>query len=300
MYLEDFRKNEFNKCAVIIPSTPPTVINMKYDIHCAHAYKFTVSCLRDLELSADSLNNGLDVVPAISMWYLSVSSFLETIFKILSLRIGGYVFQCDMTIEDKYFKVLNMLSVDDLDLQKKIYEKLSDFSLIYKNLHMDSDEGSELFFKTANFSSNTSFLNQVDVLQSMLICVEVFENFRFIFEGVDLMPNVGIVAKGGNPVFEKLSILQKNVIKPIVKDIFSKHKIETKLKFNESFKQLSICKIFQSGEILVMSKNIEDEKYKYRLNSLKTDIISYYHSNQMRKYQGREEFFSRNYQIKMQ
>ncbi|KFF05791.1 hypothetical protein [Flavobacterium reichenbachii] len=300
MYLEDFRNNEFDRCAILIPSIPHSIINLKYDIYSSHAYKFTVTSLRDLELSVNGLNNGIDAVPALNMWYLSVNSFLETILKILSLKTGITDNYSDMTIEVKYRRILNMLLLENSILEDKLYDKLSDFTLIHKNLHMDLNDKNKLLFKTANFSPKPFFINQIDVIQSMMIAVEIFQNFRFIFEGLDLMPNIPILTQTEKCVFEKLSVLQSNVIVPIINDILSKHKIKTKLIYQEKFKQFPTTSLFENKQILIISKNVEDEKYKWKLNSLQTDVVSYYHFNLMKKYNGREENFYRNYQAQNQ
>ncbi|MEN2488448.1 hypothetical protein AAYQ05_11675 [Flavobacterium sp. B11] len=300
MYLEDFRDNEFDRCAILIPSIPHSIINLKYDIYSTHAYKFTVMCLSDLELSVNSLNNGIDTVPALNMWYLSVNSFMGTILKILSLKTGITDNYSDMTIEAKYCRILDILLLENSTLEKKLYDKLSDFTLIHNNLHMDLNDKNKLLFKTANFSSKPFFVNQIDVIQSMMIAVEIFQNFRFIFEGLDLMPNIAILTQTEKCVFEKLSVLQSNVIVPIINDILSKHRIKTKLIYHEKFKQFPTTSLFENKQILMISKNVEDEKYKWKLNSLQTDLISYYHSNLMKKYKGREEYFHRNYQARNQ
>lgn len=296
MLLEDFRDNNFGRSALSLNTSPQIIINLKYDMYAIDAYNFTSTCLRDLEISRENLNNGTDAVSAITMWYLSLNSFIDSLLKVFLLRSGIMIESNSLpSLADRYLFIINILSHEVLDSEKNILEKLSDISLFYQNLHLDLKDESKLVFKTANFSSNPFFINQIDVFQCMMIALEVFERLRFVIKGIDMMPNITVQTASGKVVFEKLSVLHKNAMVPIFTDILSKHKLETKLKYFEKFIQLPVSNIFEENHVVFVSKIEEDEKYKWKLNSSNTEIFLQHYSNFVKKYEGREEQFCRNY-----
>jgi len=297
MYLEDFRNNDLGMAALLLSTEPPLKIHLNYSNYAVFGYDFTSKCLSELENSNDGLNNSLYCFPAICMWHLSIESFIGTLLKILCLRSGmDYQQALALPLHSRYRTVLDILSIPaEKPDEKELVDKLEDFNNLHTNISLDFFDDEKLIYKKANFASFPFFLNQADVLQGMLIVLEVFEKFRFIICGVDLMPNISLLTENNHIVFDKLGTLYTNVISPSVKDILSKHGIKIKLNFTEKFTNLEVSPLFQTRQVLPIFKAQEDEEYKVDLSKSKTDIISGFHKIFLKKFTGQEHKFGRNF-----
>lgn len=290
MYLEDFRNNNLNMQALALSTEPPLLIHFHFNDHAIHAYSFTAQCILELEDSKESINNGISCYPAISMWYLALSSFVGTFLKVICLKKGiDYQQLFLLPLADQYKAILQFLEIDiELQNEKILLEKIQDYEKLYYNLRYDFFENEALNYKQANFSKLPTFVNQVDVFQSLLISLEVFECLRFVIAGLDLMPNISLIGKNKQIIYEKLGVLRDKVLSPGLKDILSKYKIKTKLELSAKFHHYPVSKLFEINQILAIFKYQEDEKYKISLSS-STNILSNFHTNLMRKFEGCED-----------
>lgn len=293
--LEFFRDNDYDEIVFLLATSPPTMLQINYDLLAIHAYRFTTRCLRELEHSQQSINNGLDQLPAISMWYQSIDSFLNSLLHVSCLRSGmdfEQLSQCSLAA--KYEHLLSLVGIVKTEQEQEMREILADFSLFETATRRSFMNGFGNNYNRAKFSTNPMKLNQADVLQSMLIAVRIFESFRFIIAGLDLMPQISIQVSD-KILFDRLDLLLHSIIVPSVKDILSKQKLSLSLDLETSVKSYPAGTLFKEKEILVIGKVVEDDQYK-RPGGLKvTNIIGHFFGEYAKKFDGNEDRFKRNY-----
>jgi hypothetical protein len=298
-YLEDHRGDDLNKFALALHTDPPFFNFTAYNDYCITAYRYTIQTLADLENSEGTLNYGLQNIPAITMWYLSLNSFLNVVLKCACIKAQyNYLQAFSLGLGDRYLLLLKLLDITvEKTEQDQLSGKLRDFEMFFKSISYDVFEQDKKTFQHANFSSLPNFTNQTDVLQACLVGYEVFEGFRFVFTGLDLMPYISIMVDG-KMVFDRLSVLVQKVLFPAVKDILSKHKLKTWLNLSPKFKHYPISAVFAQKQVLAISKYQSHEKYKSYVNPAKTKIITSFHDMLIKKYKGKEDQYKMNFLTK--
>jgi len=293
--LENFRENDFGQIAFLLATSPPTTLQINFDLFVVHAYRFTTKNLRDLENSQGGINNGLQNLPAVEMWYQSIHSFLNVLIQLFCMKKGIVVDQViHQAIENKYKYLLTLISVEYAEAEKTLGERLTDLTQFEYGLKIPLLSGDVLRYRKANFSARPTMLNQTDILQCMLIALEVFQRFRFIIAGLDLMPSVSLMVNN-HIVFDKLDTLFRSVINPGFKDILSKQKLTVDLDLNEEFINYPVSDIFNERDVLIICKMVEDEKFKQEVIAVETDIMGFLFNQFSKKFEGYESKSGRNY-----
>jgi hypothetical protein len=293
--LEGFRNNDYGETAFILATTPPMSVSFNYDTLSAHAYRFTSRCLQELENSGSSLDNGYDCLPAITMWYGSLDSFLNSVLQLFCLKNGeNFEVLSLYTLNNKYEYLLSAMSLSLSDNEKLMSDKLEDLVRLEKWVRRDFVNGASATFKTANFSNRPMALNQVDILQCMLIAIEIFQNFRFVIAGLDLMPNIPMKVSE-QTFYDKLDMLFRSVMLPSFKDILSKQRLTVELDLKADFSNIPVSSVFLEKEILIACKVIEDNQYKRLFEGIQTNIQGGFFNQFVKKIEGQEDHFRRNY-----
>ena len=85
-HLEDFRLNQFFETYLMVMSLPDHPrFEMTYNTYSIHGFYNTTDDLNDLENSKNYINNGRKVLPCISLWFLALESFVNSLCKVASL-----------------------------------------------------------------------------------------------------------------------------------------------------------------------------------------------------------------------
>jgi hypothetical protein len=149
---------------------------------------------------------------------------------------------------------------------------VNEFRQFRNELFHDRNVGDEISFKRTNFSSIPVFSSQVDTFQAAIVTIEIMILFRYSIKGLDLMPNISI---GNSKVlhFDKLDTLFEKYLKPFFEKVLSKLNLTTKLSLDiSSFKSLPPNEKVYQGEIAVIGRIEQEDKFKYQLNTTTTSI----------------------------
>ena len=147
-------------------------------------------------------------MPCISLWFLALESFVNSLCKVASLiKDDNFKEIAKQDLSSRLTYAIISLNYNEIEIKKSgIYNRINEFKTFRNELFHDRNIGSEVVLKKTNFSTNPILSNQVDVFQSLIIYLEVALLFRFSIPGLDLMPNISI---GNSSVFhfDKLDIL---------------------------------------------------------------------------------------------
>lgn len=274
-YIEDFRLNEYLLVyfALLSDSKSPK-IELTFNNYALHGFYSTSEDINDLENGKTFINNGRKSLLSISLWYLSLESYINSICKITSL-VNGTESEpiINMDISSRLNYLLKTLGYDELSIKKSgIYNRVNEFRQFRNEIFHDRNIGDEIKFKKANFSTIPTQSNQVDIFQSMKIFIEVATLFRYSIPGLDLMPNISI---GNANVlhFEKLDVLYLKYLKPYFENTLKKLNLKTKLDLEiHNFNSLSPSNLFNVGEIVIITRIEQEEKFSMPLEIVKTNI----------------------------
>jgi len=291
VYLEEYRNNDLEKRALSLSTKPVIFIYTNYNENAVSAYIETGRNITELETSVDSINNGSNCSPAISGWYLSLASFLNTLLKVLCIKTQrDYTKIRSLSLAHQYLLILEISEVEvEVSHDQELCQKLEDFELLYHNLPYTLFDNEAINYKKANFSKLPINANQIDVFQSLLIALEVFEKLRFIISGLDLMPNISIITYGKNVVYEKLSVLRDKVLTPAFKDILIKYKLKTQLNISAKYPNYQVSSLFQIHQVYALSKYQEHDQYKLKTSPTATNILQSFYNVFMKKFIGQED-----------
>ncbi len=293
--LESFRENAYGQVCFILGTRPPITLPFNYDLLAIHAYRLTTRCLRDLEQSQQSINNGLEQLPAISMWFQSVHAFLNSLLQVACLKTANDFEQLHQyPLELKFNHLFSLFAIDKTGTEESLAELLADFSLFERSIKRSFMIGHVNSYHRAKFSVNPMLANQADVLQCMLISIQVFQSFRFTITGLDLMPQISLQISD-KLLFDRLDLLFRSVILPSLKDILSKQDLTLELELDNVGKSYPASSLFKERDILIIEKVIEDDVYNREEVLEETDILGYFFNEYAKKFEDPRQRFGRNY-----
>jgi len=273
--LEDFRLNQFFSTYLAILSLPnQPKFEMAYNSYSIHAFYNTSDDIKDLENSKKYVNNGRNVLPCISLWFLALESFTNSICKLIALKKSDNISKIvKLDITSRLTYILNSLNYDEVAIKNLgIYGRINEFKMFRNELFHDRNFGNHLQLKKTKFSTNPQLSNQIDVFQSLLIYLEVLSLLRFVIPGIDLMPNISI---GNSKIlhYDKLDILYNDYLLEYFKRTLQKHNLKTELETSiNNFPSLNSSSFFNKGEIVVVARVEQEEKFNYSLNQTNTNI----------------------------
>lgn len=285
--IEEFRLNEFFGTYLTILSLPnQPKFEMAYNLYSINGFYSTSDDIRDLENSKKYVNNGRNVLSCISFWFLALESFTNCICKVVALKKSDNInnlVKLDITSRLTY--ILNSLNYDELLIkQTGLYGRINEFKMFRNELFHDRNFGNYLQFNKTKFSPNPQLSNQTDIFQSLIIYLEVLSLLRFVIPGIDLMPNISI----GNSKFfhyDKLDRLYNDFLLDYFKKSLQKHDLKTELKTSIShFTSLSSSSFFSKGEVVIMERTKQEEKFDYPLNQSDTNIGQSIYQNIINEY----------------
>lgn len=286
-HLEDFRLNQIFETYLMIMSLPDHPrFEMTYNTYSIHGFYNTSDDLNDLENSKNYINNGRKVLPCILLWFLALESFINSLCKVASLiKDDNFKEVAKQDLSNRLTYAITSLTYNEVEIKKSgIYNRINEFKTFRNELFHDRNIGSEVVLKKTNFSTNPILSNQVDVFQSLIIYLEVALLFRFSIPGLDLMPNISI---GNSNIFhfDKLDTLYKEYLVKYLQANLNKHGLTTKLDLSiDQFPSLPPSTLFSKGEVVVIGRVEQEEKFKHPLNQTDTSLGRTLYHNQVKSY----------------
>jgi hypothetical protein len=263
MHIEDYRQNDYQQLVLVVLSHPhKSTIELTYNEYSNHGFANTMFDIQDLENQNNYINNGRRNIVSVSMWFLALEAYVNAICKITciikQLNIDEVI---NKEISARIVFLIEQLEYNKLNIQKTgVFNRVNEFRKFRNEIFHDRHAGQEIKFKNTLFSSIPNRGSQIDVFQSLKIFLEIASLFRYSIPGLDLMPNIAI----GNEKeikFTKLDQIYSRFLAPYFQRVLIKRNLKTKLELSFTLYELSSSNIFNLGEIVIIMKVQQDEKY---------------------------------------
>jgi hypothetical protein len=276
MRLEELRKDDIGQIYAWFPkkgNDKSSMLLITYPYYSIKAFYFSCQNLEQLERSKGVINQGNISISAIGFWFLAVEAFINTL-----LKIACFVENKDFKefrgkdIGSRLSAVFDLLKTGKQDFYRSgILPRLEEFKTFRNEVFHDRFFDSEVQFHKTSFSSIPYLANQVDVVQASIIALEIFQAFRFVYPGLDLMPDI-FIQKNSSSGFIKYDVLCKEVVLPLFSQALSKHSLETDLVTEPLEIGLSESSILQKGDVKIIIRAFREEDFFYSANDIETSI----------------------------
>jgi hypothetical protein len=278
MKLEDLRKDDLGKISASFPreshaKSPP--VSVTYPDYCTKAFYLTCQSIEQLERSKALVNQGNTTVLAVGMWFISIEAFINAL-----LRIACRILNEDFDDYKKYgvasrlSSLLSMLKVPKESFSTSgCFQRLEEFKTFRNEIFHDRTWEKELTFSKTTFSSVPYLANQVDAVQGATIALEVFHAFRYVYRGLDLMPDVPVQKKDSFG-YMKFDVLYETLLRPFFAAVLDKHKLTSALILDPALIELGTSEISASGDIAIIVRADQDPGFKFAPNEQETSIGS--------------------------
>lgn len=175
-------------------------------------------------------------INATSYWFFTVESFINTLWKVISVIDRSVSFE-SIRKKDLLARLSELLSVLAVDLKPFYrdgsYARFNEFLQFRNDIFHDRQHGTPMDYRKTSFSRVPPLVNQVDVLQSMIIAIELCGYLRYVFPDLDIMPEVAFFPNG-TIAFEKMDIIFATVVKPTFVDLLKRQDLHSKLDMSYS------------------------------------------------------------------
>jgi hypothetical protein len=263
MDIEDYRQNDYQQLVLAVLShSDKSNIELTYNEYSNHGFANTMFDIQDLENQDNYINNGRRNIVSVSMWFLALEAYVNAICKVTciikQLNIDEVI---NKEISGRIVFLIEELEYNELNIQKTgVFNRVNEFRKFRNEIFHDRHSGEEIKFKNTLFSSIPNRGSQIDVFQSLKIFLEIASLFRYSIPGLDLMPNIAI----GNEKeikFAKLDQIYSRFLAPYFQRVLIKRSLKTKLELSFTLYELKSSTIFNLGQIVIMMKIKQDEKY---------------------------------------
>ncbi|MGH9878256.1 MAG: hypothetical protein ACRD5H_11510 [Nitrososphaerales archaeon] len=189
------------------------------------AFYITVDALNRMQSRATVGGNEY-CIPAISLWFQATESYISTLYKIAledsNAKNGPPVKHTEKMIEkfDEIARYFSKGSSTAPPLRNKLQEFATFRNILFHDLTMVKSPQ----YSHTLFAQEAEKLNEVDLFQSVVISVETFSYYRYIFKGIDLMPQIFI-----NYQFDDLDRLANEILFPAFGELLAKKGVGTDL-----------------------------------------------------------------------
>jgi hypothetical protein len=276
MKLEDFRKDNIGQIYAWFPkkgNDESSMLLITYPYYSIKAFYFSCQNLEQLEQSKSMINQGNVSLSAIGFWFLAVEAFINTLLKIACfLENKDFKEFGRKDVSSRLSSVFDLLKIDKQDFHRSgILPKLDEFKTFRNEVFHDRFFDSEVQFRKTSFSPVPYLANQIDVVQASIIALEIFQAFRFVYPGLDLMPCI-FIQKNSSFGFMKYDFLFKEVILPFFSEALSKHSLNTDLITKPLETSLPESSIFQKGDVSIIIRAFHKEEIFHSANDVETSI----------------------------
>ena len=263
MHIEDYRHNDYQQLVLAVLSHPnKSNIELTFNEYSNHGFVNTMFDIQDLENQDNFIHNGRRNIVSVSMWFLALEAYINSLCKVTCIIKQKNIDDVINTeISGRIVFLIEELGYNKLLIQKTgIFNRVNEFRKFRNEIFHDRHSGEEIKFKKTLFSSKPNRSSQVDVFQSLKIFLEVASLFRYSIPGLDLMPNIAI-GNENELRFVKLDQVYSRFLAPFFQRVLIKKNLKTKLELSYTLNQLNTSNIFKLGEIVIIMKVHQDEKY---------------------------------------
>jgi hypothetical protein len=277
MKLEDLRRDNLGKTVAYFPKDGANskLVAVTYPDYCIKAFYMTCESLEQLEMSKTMLNPGNKSLLAVGMWFISVEAFVNTLLRIACrFRNDSFDELKKRDIGSRLSSLLEVLGVNKKSFYTSgIFQRFAEFKAFRNEMFHDRTGETELVFNKTKFSSVPHQANQVDAVQAAIISLEIFHAFRYVYARLDLMPDI-FVQKDDSFGYVKFDLLYNQLLKPFFYGVLVKHKLTSDLMLDPTLMELDVSGIAAAGEVGILIKAVQDDKFKFLPNEQDTSIGS--------------------------
>ena len=300
MKIEDYRSEDIGNILIIVKNKGQVLCSFSDFIR--QGYTDTTVMLQTFENPYNEfiVKNEIRYVSLVSIWFLTIEAYINSILKVLCLiKNENYEEQKKLDLTHKIKNIFKFAGADIKGLYKcGLFNQFREFLTFRNSIFHDRFNYKESEFKHTMFSGNPVYCNMIDVFQAIKIAMGIFETFRYVLPGYDLMPNVvPIVTNTGIDLwyFEKIEKIYHELFVPYFKSILAKHMMDTDFEFQYQYYRVPETNIVDKQDIQIIIKaipHIDD----VHLNMDKTNLYNYY-LNELTKevYIPKDEFSLPNY-----
>ena len=262
--LEDIRYDRIGRifCLVRNQNNQSEGFILSYMEYATTAFYLTCQDLEDLEKSNSIASSGRSGLVNINLWFLTIEAFVNSLIKAICIRTGrDFEKYKKLKLTDRLYKTLNLLELDiGLFKERCILARMNEFSQFRNEILHERQFRKSLSFSHTLFSKKPPMCNQVDVLQSMIVCLEVLAGLRDVIVDVDLMPQI-VIQKNGAFFYRELNYLYLNLVRPLFLEILKKHNLKSKLNLNPMQIDIGRSRLFQEGDVMILIRSKPDITY---------------------------------------
>jgi hypothetical protein len=278
MKLEDLRKDDLGEIYAWFPhkgNDESSRLLMTYPDYATKAFYLSCENIEQLEKSKNLINQGNTTIIAVGFWFIAIEAYINTLLKFACLiKNKDFKEFKKKNIKDRLSKLFELAQIDKVNFYKLgILQKFEEFKTFRNEIFHDRIFNSEVTFNKTKFSSIPYLANQVDIVQASVIALEIFEAFRFVYAGLDLMPCIH-VQKGDSFAFVKYDNLYKKVLSPFFNEVLKKHNLNTDLNFEPLEINLAESSIASRGEIEIIIRTIPRKEFNQPVNNTQTEICT--------------------------
>lgn len=243
MKLEDLRKDNLGETVAYFPKDGPNskLVPITYPGYCTKAFYMTCESIEQLEQSKAMINPGNKSLLAVGMWFISTEAFINSLLRIACrFRIESFDELKKERIGSRLSSLMEMLGVDKKAFYTLgIFQRFEEFKAFRNEMFHDRTGEAELIFSKTKFSTVPHQANQVDAVQAAIISLEIFHSFRFVYAGLDLMPDI-FVQKDDSFGHVKFDLLYKKLLSPYFSAALAKHKLTSELVLTPTLMELGV------------------------------------------------------------
>ncbi|WP_190675378.1 hypothetical protein [Nostoc sp. FACHB-190] len=274
--MEDLRKDNIGQIYAWFPKkgdNESSRLLITYPYYSIKAFYFSCQNLEQLEHSKNIINQGNVSISAVGFWFLAIEAFINTLLKIACFLVNrDFKKLRGKDINGRISAIFDILQIEKNEFQRSgIVPKLEEFKTFRNEIFHDRFFDSEVQFYKTSFSSIPYMANQVDVLQASIIALEIFQAFRFVYPGCDLMPDI-FIQKNTSFGFIKYDLLYKEVMLPLFYEALNKHSLDTNLATEPLEIRLPESSILQKGDVEIQIRADHQENLVYSANNTETNI----------------------------
>ncbi|ULA66885.1 MAG: hypothetical protein LZF62_170002 [Nitrospira sp.] len=221
--LEDFRNQQFvGELGLFTPFWGGKPLPCLFHDTCNAAFYMTIDALNRMQASA-TIGGNQYCIPSISLWFQGTESYLSTLYKLATedSRITGRSIREKIRVVDKFDAINSYFGTNSpLSLRSRLQEFATFRNCIFHDLTVSRIPQ----YAHTLFSPHAEKLNEIDLFEAIVISLEVFTNYRYTINNLNLMPQIYINAR-----FDDLDKLASEILFPAFKEILNEKGLTTTL-----------------------------------------------------------------------
>lgn len=283
IFLEDFRYQRLGAVCCFVKSNENCVF-FNYHDYANIAFYLTCKNIEQFETTGDTNKIIADNFVIATLWFLTLESYINTLLKVVCfIDCEDFQKYRGRELSPRILSLLSLLDLDHDDFQRsKMNAKLQEFLQFRNEIMHDRHFNKAIKFKHTNFSEIPSLCNQVDIMQSMIISLEIMTYLRGIAINIDFLPKI-VIQKDDSFSFVDIDYLYKNLVSPLFVKSLKKHNLKTSLNLNYLERRSPASKKILKNDLIIVIKaidnnhwspNLERTNYSEELfNEIKKSII---------------------------